>query len=264
MSGTFTVTTDDQYSALPFAGSQSFRINNLTNKLVAIRKRHEVITIENFEQLNAEEWTGNVETGWLSDSSEGRTGGLINGFSAYRPLFDEVNVPSLSEVHVDVVIPNEQPSYSIKIDILDSVTRINMDQAASSALLDETNAKPGTHRIIFVLDQAAGKSESYIVRGEERELLGSFDDAVFGSTMAESIIRFDSIAPTSTGYLPFSVDNIVYRKKANYGPEQIYPITTFTYTCDSNINEYEVASLGSEVNNFNDASDQITLTGFYE
>ena len=45
--GTFVVSTNENYTTIPFAKAKSFRINNLTGKIAGIRRRHKTIVVDN-------------------------------------------------------------------------------------------------------------------------------------------------------------------------------------------------------------------------
>ena len=59
-------------------------------------------------------------------------------------------------------------------------------------------------------------------------------------------------------------DEFLFLKKESY-PHEILPNgSSFVFPCQRAIDEYEIVNLGSDARNFDDNTESITLTGFYQ
>lgn len=256
MSGTFAVTTADKFTRLPFEKAKSFRINNLTGKVVGIRRRHNKIIVEDFNDLDISNWAGVVKTGFSVHRIEGQYGGLFSNM-AYTTLTSEIMLDD-SEVEVFFRTPNVDVSYSVKFEIWDDPARIG---AGSSAAVYNGSSNDLTadtvYKVIFRLRPSAKEYDVFIEKDNVRQVISTGSSGEFGSLqMKNSVIAIE-------GSTPFDVDPIIYQQKVNYPHEQIWYVSSSSYPCDDNLSEYEVVNLGSDAMNYSDNTDNISLSGFY-
>ena len=251
--GTFACTLDGSYTPLPWHKATSFRVNNLTGKTIGIRPRHITSIVDNFEDGQFPEWTGDIE----SDDSieEGLVGAKVTG-TAYRALGNDVMLDG-TEVDVYMVLPGGD--FNIKVNIYDEVSRIDMDGAAE-ILLNPLNAPSNTKiKVTFRLNPERGTYSVFLedVEAGTRTDLVSDEDGVFGSNnMIGSIIHFDA------GSTPFKIDPILLQQKTNYSVEHIGHGGSFVYPCMENTAEYEVINLGSDAN-YADTETPVSISGFF-
>lgn len=256
MSGTFAVTTNDNYHTIPFNKASSFRLNNYTGKTVGVRRRHKKVIVENFDDLDVSEWTGTVETGASVHRIEGEYGGRFKD-SAYKTLTSDIMLDD-SEVEVTFRTPNINLPYTIKIEVFDDPARIGVGSPASLYLGNSGELKSDTvYRVIFRLRPSISKYDVFLESNGQREDVTLDADGEFGTNqMVGSIVVIE-------GSESFDVDPIIYQQKVNYSHEQVFHTSSFSYPCEDNISEYEVINLGSDALGYSDNTDNISLSGFY-
>tara|TARA_Y100000004_G_scaffold165945_1_gene197252 strand:+ start:22361 stop:23122 length:762 start_codon:yes stop_codon:yes gene_type:complete len=252
MSGTFAVTTNDSYSGIPYNKASSFRINNNTGKLVGVRRKHKTIRIDDFEDLSNPEWTGDLNVGYDHKGLEGRYAAQIKSL-VHRPITSEQMLDG-SEVEVSFQVPDID-GFNVKISILDDITRLGIGYAAEY----DKVLTAGHYRVIFGLFPT---QDIYTVfeekDGGERNTVNDSISSVYGSNdMRNCIITLE-------GSGDFLIDNIVYQQKVNFSNEILAGMSSASYPCNDNTSEYEIVNLGSDVLNFSDNTDNISLSGFYE
>jgi len=254
--GTFAVTTEDTYTTIPFAKARSFRINNLTGKMVGIRRRHNKFIVDNFDDTAFPNWdgAGTIESGV---DLEGVRGASVTGLK-YKVITTEV-MNDDSEVEVTFKTPVTS-SYSIKIGVWDSGTRVTTPGASASAIFDanEGNTSVGTiYKVVFRLRKSVSKADVFLEGPNGREVISEDIDGQFGiNDMQNSVVSIDASVKTV-------VDPIIYQQKVNFTHELMFSTSSYTFPCQDNISEYEVINLGSDALNYSDNTDNITLTGFY-
>lgn len=252
--GTFAVTTAENYTTIPYAKARTFRINNYTGKSVGIRRRHKKIVVDRFEDLSFANWSGpgTIESG---QNLEGIRGAKINGLKYTSLTTEQMN--DGSEVEVTFLTPGNS-EYSIKINVWDDEGRIDAGSPAATLSVNQSNTQKNTeYRVIFRLHKTDGNSDTYLEGPNGRETISSALSGEFGTNnMQESVISIES----SNGVI---VDPIIYQQKVNYSHELVYGSSSVSYPCEDNISEYEVINLGSDVMNYSDTTDNISLSGFY-
>ena len=256
MSGTFAVTTAEEFTRLPFEKTKSFRINNLTGKLVGIRRRHNKIIVEDFNDLDITDWTGSVETGHSVHRIEGQYGGLFKE-TAYKTITSEIMLDD-SEIEISFRTPNVDIPYSVKFEIWDDPARIGAGSSAAVYNGSSTDFTPDTvYKVIFRLRPSLTKYDIFLEKNNIREVVAIDSTGEFGSNqMKGSVIAIE-------GTEAFDVDPIIYQQKVNFSHEQIWYVSSNSYPCDDNLSEYEVVNLGSDAMNYSDNTDNISLSGFY-
>lgn len=254
--GTFTVTTGENYTTIPYAKATSFRINNITGKIVGVRRRHKTLVVDNLDDTDYSEWAGSGNISKASEVLEGARTASISGLK-YRPLNTEVMLDG-SEVEVSFKTPIED-GYSITIAVWDSVVRVTTPGALPSATFTATSAntsKSTVYKVIFRLFPTTSKFDA-ILEYNGREEVTSQAGGQFGTNnMQDSVVSVESDRS-------INVDPVVYQQKVNYGHELMFSTSSYSYPCNDNISEYEVINLGSDAMNYSDNSDSISLTGFY-
>ncbi len=254
MNGTFAVTTGEDYQTIPYHKASSFRINNYTGKLVGIRPRHNTINLDDFEDLDNPEWTGDIITGFAAPGLDGNYGAKVKTL-CHRKLTDQIMLDG-SEVEVKFDVP-DVPNYTIRVLISDTVDRIQLTTAPE---FNESSMSlaPGTHRVIFRLFPSVGKYDLFVEYGGKRNTLLANEDATFGTNdMVNSLVALQASHETV-------FDSVVYQQKVNYSNEILHGSSSVNFPCVDNISEYEVINLGSDVLNYSDNTDNISLSGFYE
>lgn len=253
--GTFAVTTEDTYTPIPFARAKSFRINNLTGKMVGIRRRHKRIVVDNFDDTVFPNWegSGTIESG---ADLEGVRGALVDGLK-YKVITTEA-IGDDSEVEVTFKTPISP--YTIKIGIWDTSVRVTTPDALPAAMLEvsDANTESGTiYKAVFRLRSSLNKADVFLDGPDGREAIAEDVDGQFGvSNMANSVVSIDTTKKVV-------VDPVVYQQKVSYNHELMYSTSSYTFPCRENISEYEVVNLGSDALGYSDNTDNITLTGFY-
>lgn len=257
MSGTFAVTTTDSFNTIPFNKASSFRINNYTGKTVGVRKRHKKIIVDNFEDINTSDWIGGeVKTGSTVHSIEGSDAGEFKDM-AYRQLTSEIMLDG-SEVELTFRTPNVSIPFSIKLAIWDDPNRIGAGSESSVFNGTEANLDFNqVYKVVFRIRPSLSKYDVFLEKNNERQSVTTDADGDFGNNqMQNSIIAIE-------GSIGFDVDPIVYQQKVNYSHEQIFSTSSFSYPCNDNTSEYEIVNLGSDLMNYSDNTDNISLSGFY-
>jgi hypothetical protein len=249
--GTFAVTTDNNYSTLPYIRAKSFRVTNFSGKVVGMRLRHNVLPVDDFNDTDFTEWTGDIS--YESGELEGTGAARIKG-SAYRALTDQV-MHDGSEVEFTFVTP-ESLSYSLVFSVFDDASRIGLSPSAG-ATIDQSNSKSNTkYKVTLSMSPTLGEYVAYLEEeGKDRIEVSSGDSSYGNNNMVGSIIHMSTD-------VSFIVDPIIYKQKVNYSAEHIGHGGSFTYPCQ-NLSEYEVINLGSDAMNYSDNTQTISLSGFY-
>jgi hypothetical protein len=254
--GTFAVTTNETYTTIPHSKAKSFRINNLTGKMVGIRRRHKTILVDNLDDLDYMEWSGSGIIEKASEVIEGVRTAKITGLK-YRPLTTE-QMNDGSEVEITFRTPSTE-EYNTSVAVWDSAVRVTTPSANPAAIFTATNAnttKDTLYKVIFRLRPTLSKYD-VILEGSEREEVTSDADGQFGTNnMTESVVSVNTDTPAN-------VDPIFYQQKVNFTHELMFSTSSYTFPCQDNISEYEVINLGSDAMGYSDNTDSITLTGFY-
>jgi hypothetical protein len=250
--GTFAVTTDENWTTIPYDKATSFRLNNYTGKMIGVRRRHQKVVVDDFEDEDYSDWTGSVTPG---DPEDGATGGLI-GSIAHRPLTTEVMLDG-SEVEITFKTPTASSS-TTTIKIYDDANRIGVNPDAPSAVFTSSSLTPYTvYRVIFRLRPTTSEYDTFL-ESPGRSAVTSAGTGVFGANnMQESII---SVECTGGNVL---IDPIIYRQKVNWSNELMGHGSSFVYPCEDNISEYEVINLGSDALGYADNTQDVSLGGFY-
>lgn len=250
--GTFAVTTDGDYNTIPYTRAKSFRLTNFTGKVVGVRKRHRSEIIDDFNDTDFNNWTGDIK--YESSELEGSGAGRVFGV-AHTKLTEEVVLDG-AEVVFTLVTPS--PGYSIKLSVYDDPSRIGLS-GAGSVTLSESNSHIYTkYNVTIRLRPSESKFDAFIEEpGKDRVVLvENGDGAVGAGQLVNSIV---AIEPNKD----VVIDPIIYHKKVNNSVEHIGHGGSFTYPCTNNTSEYEVINLGSDVMNYSDNTQTISLSGFY-
>lgn len=262
--GTFAVTTlpwtdnnmasDQVYQMIPYQKATSFRINNSTGKTIGIRRRHKTIVVDDFEDQDAQGWTGSVEL--TSNDIEGFYSGVIKS-TAYKSLTSQDMLDD-SEVEVKFFTPNSL-TFTVTINVWDDPSRIGVGTPAAVYIGTDYTLSPNqSYKVILRLRPTESKADVILeyVDGM-RETVSTNVTGQFGtSNMQNSVV---SIECTDN----LIVDSMVYQQKVNYSVEHILSPASATYPCYGNISEYEVINLGSDPMNYTDTNVAVTLSGFY-
>jgi len=259
--GTFAVTTapwsdnnmasDRVYQIIPYARATSFRINNYTGKTIGIRRRHKSIIIDDFEDLNNSEWTGDVKS--EDNDIEGFYSGSIKSL-AYRSL---TNVAMLdnSEVEVKFRTPNVSSASTVSIKVWDDPNRISSGNPASEFSSSSLTSNK-EYKLIFRLRPTSTKYDTFL-ESPDRESITLDATGEFGAlSMVNSIVSIECTHD-------LIVDSVIYRQKVDYSTEHLLSPGSIVYPCEDNISEYEVINLGSDPLNYTDTNVAVTLSGFY-
>ena len=256
--GTFAVTTapwsdpnDKKYQLIPHHKATSFRINNYTGKTIGIRRRHKTIVIDDFEDLNNAEWTGNVS--FINDDIEGYYSGGIKDL-AYRNLTDQVMLDG-SEVEVRFRAPNVSKSFTTSIKIWDDPNRISSGDPAASFSSSSLEADK-IYKVIFRLKPSTSKYDVFLESPTRSDVALDVTGEFGTNNMTNSVISIESTDEVV-------VDPIIYQQKVNYSVEQILSPSSIVYPCVDNISEYEIINLGSDALNYSDTNINVSLSGFY-
>lgn len=259
--GTFAVTTapwtdnnfpsDKVYQMIPYQKATSFRINNHTGKTIGIRRRHKKIVIDNFEDQNNADWTGDVKN--ELDEIDGFYAGSIKAL-AHRPLTTAVMLDG-SEVEIKFRTPNIDDAFTVDIKVWDDPSRIGAGNPAG-AFSSSSLAKNKEYKLILRLRPTDSEYDAFL-ESPDRATITAAGTGEFGAAnMVNSII---SVECTSN----LVVDSIVYQQKVDHSVEQLLSPSSMVYPCEDNISEYEVINLGSDALNYSDTDVNVTLSGFY-
>lgn len=259
--GTFAVTTapwtdnnfpsDKVYQMIPYQKATSFRINNHTGKTIGVRRRHNKIVVDDFEDQNHSDWTGTV-TGESNDI-DGFYSASIKSL-AHRPL-TTVAMLDGSEVEIKFRTPNTDNAFTVDIKVWDDPSRIGAGNSAG-AFSSSSLAKNKEYKLIFRLRPTENEYDVYLESPERAEITAAGTGEFGTANMVNSII---SVECTSD----LVVDSIVYQQKTDFSVEQLLSPSSMVYPCEDNISEYEVINLGSDALNYSDTNVNVTLSGFY-
>ena len=251
--GTFAATTNGNFNAIPYHRAKSFRVTNFTGKVIGIRQRHKTTVVDDFNDTDFTEWTGDIK--YESSELEGTGAARVSGDS-YRALTSEVMLDG-SEVQFTFVTPSAVP-YSLKFSVYDDPARIGMS-GGCSLTISESNSKSYTkYKVTICMYPSLGYYDAFLEEdGQDRVQLIDNQSAQFGTgNMVDSIV---TIEPSSQ----IVVDPIIYQQKVNYSNEQIGHGGSYVYPCDNNTSEYEIINLGSDAMNYSDNNQSISISGFY-
>lgn len=251
--GTFAATTSDEYTAIPYNRAKSFRVTNFTGKVVGIRRRHEAIMLDDFNDQDFSEWTGDIS--YNPAELEGTGAAFVEG-TAYRQLTDIVMLDG-AEVDFTIVTPDAD-EYVIKLSVHDVDTRLGMTPSAT-VQLDKFNSVRNTkYKVTIRVNLTDLKYDAFIEEdGKDRVQAVTGAEALYGANqMQDSLVTIESDKR-------ITVDPIVYQKKVNESGEQVGHGGSFVYPCNENTAEYEIVNLGSDALNYSDTSQTISISGFY-
>jgi len=251
--GTFAATTDGNYNVIPYNRASSFRVTNFTGKVVGIRLRANPKVVDDFNDHNFSEWTGDIEYNEME--LEGTSAGRVTG-SAYRQLTDEV-VMDGAEVEISIRTPNA-PVYSVKFSVMDHPDRMGMDGAGFVTVTEQNTKSNTNYKITIRLNPTTSEFDAFVAEeGKDRVAFVSEGTGNFGLDQLQ-----DSIVAIETDQ-DVLVDPIIYHQKVNYSVEHIGHGGTYTYPCEDNTSEYEIINLGSDAMNYSDNTQTISISGFY-
>jgi len=258
--GTFAVTTapwtdnnfpgDKVYEAIPYKKANSFRINNYTGKTIGIRRRHNSITIDNFENLEDSSWTGSVED--TSNDIDGLYSGVIKSL-AHHPLTTQEMLDG-SEVEVKFRTPYHD-AFTVEIKVWDDPSRIGVG-SPSAEFSSSSLSKNREYKIIFRLNLTDAKFDTFLESPGRSEITSQATGEFGALKMVNSVISIECTAG-------LTIDSIVYQQKVNFSHEQLLSPSSVVYPCEDNISEYEVINLGSNALNYSDTNINVTLSGLY-
>jgi len=254
--GTFAVTTNNNWTIIPYARATSFRINNYTGKMLGVRRRHKKLIVENFNDRDFADWTGSVIA---APSMEGYSGGYFQSL-AHRPLTTQVMLDG-SEVEATFRTPVSS-TFSLSIKVWDDSSRIGVGNPAANYTATQATLDSNTkYRVSFRLRPTLSEYDYFIEKedgGRDDQLTTVGETGEFGaSSMIASVVSVECTG----GEL--NVDPIIYQQKVNWSQEQMGQGASFIYPCEDNISEYEILNLGSDALNYTDNTDNVSLGGFY-
>lgn len=252
--GTFAATTDSSYNTIPYYRAKSFRVTNFTGKVVGIRQRNHTELVDDFNNTDFSEWTGDIA--YESSELEGTGAARVRG-TAYCTLTNEIMLDG-SEVEFYLLMPITS-TYSFKLGVYDDPTRIGMD-GAGFITLSESNSQSNTKlKVTIRLRPSESKFDVFlenpdIARDRVHQVVDA--DGVFGSNnMVGSVVAIESSN--------LVIDPIIYQKKVNHSVEHIGHGGSYTFPCENNTSEYEIINLGSDAMNYSDNTQTISISGFY-
>ena len=252
--GSFAVTTNDKYTTIPYAKAYLLRINNITGKLVGIRRRHKRLVVDNLDDLSYAEWSG---AGTIKEGEvlEGVRGAEVTGLK-YRTITTEV-MNNGSEVEVTFKTPIST-TFTIKIGVWDDGARVTSGNPAAMLTVSNGNTASNTeYKAILRIRKDDGKSDVFLEGPNGRTDISLDVDGEFGTAnMANSVVSVEASDGTD-------IDPIIYQQKVNQTHEIMPSMATYEFPCVDNISEYEVINLGSDALNYNDNTVNISLSGFY-
>ena len=270
--GTFAVSTNDSYNRLPSRIAKSFRLTNITGKLMAIRQRHSMHILDDFEN-GFDGWE--VRSGEIKEEPainlEGRESAILSGTIAKQ-------LPTITD---ECIVKLKFLSYSdyFKIGIFDTLDRVDLisggvvgttvcfgpDGTITTSAPSSSDAKYSLRKEYtlslelhpsnetFTANLSDGSTSQVIAQG-----LDSTNDEAGGGIKA----------PGENFYLGIQGENLVFDevlffKKESYPQEMLPSGSSYIYDCVENIDEYEIANLGSEARGYGDNTDNVTITGYY-
>lgn len=250
--GTFAATTDNNYNTIPYHRAKSFRVTNFTGKVVGIRRKHNSLLVDGFNDRDFSEWNGDIE--YLEEELEGTGSAVVDG-TAHRVLTDQI-VKEGSEV-VFRIRTTSATNYSYTLSVIDDVARIGLGYA-SYATIDNTNSKSNTiYDVTLVLNPIKSTYVSYIEEpGKDRIELSSGTGTYGSGLLQNSLVLIEANQR-------LLVDPIIYNQKVDYSVEHIGHGGSYTYPCDNSTSEYEIVNLGSDAMNYSDNTQTISISGFY-
>ena len=272
--GTFAVTTDENFNRLPPNNATNLRLNNLSGKLVGIRNRHSVNVLEDFES-GYDNWT-------VRDGTFEKFGGLEIQETNSPQLQGRVitQLPTISKESI-IEISFRVINGSLKIGFFDTVDRSDLitGGVSGTTVLFNADGSIGTsapststatwvedkvYRLAIELHPDTEQFTADLYLDGERQNIGQGLDTTNDSGGGGGII-----SPAENFQLCIEGDNVVIDellllKKEAYPHEILANGSSYTFPCQRAIDEYEIVNLGSDVRNFSDNTESITLTGFYQ
>lgn len=196
--GTFAATTSGSYSTIPYHRAKSFRVTNFTGKVVGIRHRHQSLIVDDFNDTDFSEWTGNIS--YQSSELEGTGAAQVEG-NAYRTLTREIMLDG-SEVEFHIRTPNVAP-YNIKFSIYDSPDRIGLTGAGTITISDSNSKSYTKYKVTIRLNPSTGKYDAFLEEeGEDRVIISSDSDGVYwnGNYQFDKLYAFGNSYTDSGNY----------------------------------------------------------------
>jgi len=252
--GTFGCTVTDKYTPLPWHRASSFRVSNLSGKVIGMRPRFVPKMVDDFEDNAFPEWIGTIESGRRLD--DGMVGAKVVG-ACHRPLG---NNAMLDGTEVDFTVELPSTDYSITFSIFDDVTRIGMDGAGAVTLTPSNSQSNTKSKVTIRLNPDAGTYSAFLENMElgTRDTLLTDQPGVFGTNnMIGSILHIDTEGDSMI------VDPIVLQEKSAQSIEHIGHGGNFVYPCMHNTAEYEAINLGSDAGNYADNTNPVHISGFF-
>ena len=269
---TFAVGTNDKYHRLPSNSATELRISNMTGRLAGIRLRHRTFVIEDFESGydNWELLEGTLQRMTGLDIA-GKNSAELEGRIAKK-------LPYLGEEYA-IQISFHSLYGAVKVGLFDTLERVGLISGGTAGTTVSFNdgkittsapsespcvwKEDSTYVLtievhptqeLFTAELFDGKNRQVIAQG----LDSTNDFGAGGGVKLPGKDYFLGIEATSA-----VIDEVLYLQKHSEPHEILAPGSSYTFPCSANINEYELINLGSEPTNYNDNTDNITLTGFY-
>lgn len=269
--GTFAVSTDDKFHRLPTHSATSFRLTNITSKLIGIRQRHSVHVIEDFED-GFDNWE--IRQGKLEEEPainlEGSESAILNGIIAKQ----------LPKIEDECEIKLKFYSYTdtFKIGVFDTLDRVDL---ISGGVAGTTVSFDGGTIATSAPSTSSAEYETkreYTLSLEFHASTEKFTAELFDGNHVQVLAQGkDSTnddggggvkAPGEGYYLGIQgqnliLDEVLFYKKAAYINEMLPSGSSYVYDCVENTDEYELVNLGSDARDYQDNTDSITITGYY-
>jgi len=173
--GTFAVTTNENYNTLPSVKAKSFRVSNFSGKVVGVRRRHKSLLVDDFNDVDFTEWTGDI--GYESSELEGTGAAKVTG-TAYRPFTRQI-VADGAEVDFQIRTPGLSP-YQIKFSVIDKPERLGLTPAGSLTVSDN-NTQSNTKYIVTIRLNPSTNTYEAFLKLDDEVVLSESGDGVFWS-----------------------------------------------------------------------------------
>lgn len=269
--GTFAVSTNESFSRLPTKTATSFRVTNLTGKILGIRQRHSVHVVEDFE---------NGFDGWEIRSGTLKEEPAINLEGAESAILDGVIAKQLPTINDECIVQVKFWAYDdvFKIGVFDTLDRVDLissGTAGSTVNFENgsiSTSAPSSSSVgfqvkkdyiltlefhpskeLFTAELSDGATTQVIAQGVD-----STNDASGGGVIGDGENYFLGIQGTN-----LIIDEILFLRKESYPNEMLTSGSSYTFDCISNLNEYEIVNLGSDARNYGDNTETVTATGYY-
>ena len=273
--GTFAVSTNENFNRLPYKPAQSFRITNVSGKMVGIRDRHSVHILDDFES-GYDAWSvteGSTIEKFGGLEIEGGNSPVISGI-AYTEM-PTLSKESIIEVKFRGIYGDASFGF---FDDVERVPLITTGTAGTTISLNEAGGASTSAPSAVDLDWKKGKDYklSIEVHPDTEQFTADLFDGVKKYNIAQGADSTNDdgggggIIEPMSGFLfavrgqQVVIDSLVLKKKESYPNEIIANGSSFSFKCLESIDEYELVNLGSEARGFGDNTESITLTGYYE